>query len=60
MTGEKSVLRSGSYKRTYCTSRSPFTWSSQYYKIEVELKGYYSSSFDRRGFVIGYVQYKDG
>jgi len=53
------VFQSSSSSRKYCTKKNPFTWTSKYYKVEVELQGYWGQH-RRRGFVLGYVTYKDG
>jgi len=59
LNGEKSVIKSNAYRRTICSSPEPFTWSSEYYKVEIELKGWYQPSQPRRGFAIGFVKYRD-
>ena len=58
--GEKSVIKSSGYRKTICSSREPFTWSSKYYKVEIELKGWYQPSKPKRGFALGYLTYRDG
>ena len=55
------TVKKEKYVREVCYPEDPFTWSTRNYEVEVALKGgYYQPSRQRRGFILGYVQYTDG
>ncbi|XP_066913559.1 uncharacterized protein [Clytia hemisphaerica] len=56
---KKTVIIEGKNVKKFCTTEKPFTWSTSYYEIEVELKGGYYQPSKRRGFILGYVHYRD-
>ena len=46
-------------ENTYCKRTTPFSWTTKYYRLEVEMEISTSRfSYTNRGFVLGYVSYK--
>lgn len=57
--GKKSLVKHSSLSSSYCSRRKPFTLNTKFYEVDVELKGYYTPRGSERGFVLGYVVYRD-